>query len=353
MNSSPVDFAGFLNVSAYGMAQFIDLQSLRSNLTRLDGYQLLSLPTDLAAEALLVSSLHTPKPETQRDAFIFKNGVLVFWNMTEAEHRIFLSHAKPVARDVLPESLVEREVIRYRFTDGQTRMIGEDIYLQIHQLNTLTDPTSSEKPDESNAIRSSSGTAPELLIQSDAKNRGDLQWSQSGPIEDPLRMQQFAFSDALSLSVKLSLLENSFDSVAVQMEPWIERLKNGRWINLPQSAVLKKTGEIFTLRHLLNISTSMLDTPDLYWERPEAEVLYTQLKSALSVNPRIRVLNSRLDMCCELTEILSSRLQSRHASRLEWMIILLIFIEICFEAFYYYERRMNRIAVTGEEVNVH
>ncbi|CAH8477271.1 unnamed protein product [Dicrocoelium dendriticum] len=96
----------------------------------------------------------------------------------------------------------------------------------------------------------------------------------------------------------------------------------------------------------------MLDTPDLYWERPEAEVLYTQLRSALNVNPRIRILNSRLNMCCELTEILSSLLQSRHGARLEWMIILLICVEICFEAYYYYERRLDRLT-SAFEVNTH
>lgn len=61
-------------------------------------------------------------------------------------------------------------------------------------------------------------------------------------------------------------------------------------------------------------------------------------------------------MCCELTEILSNHLQFRHASRLEWMIILLILVEVgllfhrrlisvfqvAFEAFYLYERQQER-----------
>ncbi|KAF8567206.1 hypothetical protein P879_07427 [Paragonimus westermani] len=101
------------------------------------------------------------------------------------------------------------------------------------------------------------------------------------------------------------------------------------------------------IRHLLNISTSMIDTPDFYWDRPEVEALYNQLRSALSVSARTRVLNSKLNMCCELTEILSNHLQSRHSSRLEWMIIALILVEIAFEAFYYHERRLERRPSVG------
>ncbi|VDP80204.1 unnamed protein product [Echinostoma caproni] len=41
-----------------------------------------------------------------------------------------------------------------------------------------------------------------------------------------------------------------------------------------------------------------------------------------------QVLNSRLNMCCELTQILTNDLQSRHSSHLAWMIIILILIEL-------------------------
>ena len=35
----------------------------------------------------------------------------------------------------------------------------------------------------------------------------------------------------------------------------------------PNFKVLQKTGEILALRHLINLSSDLLDTPDFYWDR--------------------------------------------------------------------------------------
>ncbi|TGZ70056.1 hypothetical protein CRM22_003399 [Opisthorchis felineus] len=273
----------------------------------------------------------------------FRNGVIVFWNLPESEHKVFISRVRKYCREVISESRIEREDLRYCFSDEHTRLVGEDIYLQKHEGRIQnhdfhTDERIEQLGDSAATAKPSSKHRVDQTVVNQSPEKG----LRLVPVEDPIRLEQFAFSEALALSVKLALLENSFDSVAVQMEPWIERMKNGFGLNFPRSSVLKKTGELFTIRHLLNISTSMIETPDFYWDRPEVESLYTQLRTVLSVPIRTRVLNSRLNMCCELTEILSNHLQSRHACRLEWMIILLILVEVAFEAFYYYERRQEK-----------
>ncbi|TPP60594.1 Glutathione synthetase [Fasciola gigantica] len=108
-----------------------------------------------------------------------------------------------------------------------------------------------------------------------------------------------------------------------------------------QSDVVPRDAFIF--RHLLNVSTSMIETPDFYWDRPDIERLHDQLRSVLSISSRTRVLNSRLNMCCELTQILSNHLQSRHSAHLEWMIIILILVEVCFEASHYLHNRRREL----------
>ncbi|VDL99094.1 unnamed protein product, partial [Schistocephalus solidus] len=45
----------------------------------------------------------------------------------------------------------------------------------------------------------------------------------------------------------------------------------------------------FCSRHLLNVSTNITETPDFYWDRPEVEKLFQQLKSALSIQSRTKV----------------------------------------------------------------
>ncbi|KAF6768265.1 hypothetical protein AHF37_07566, partial [Paragonimus kellicotti] len=307
------------------------------------------------------------------------------------QHRLFITRIRPFCQELLTDSLIEREDLRYCFSDTRTQLIGEDLYLQTHESRTRTNQVRSNDTQTNDVQKLSESDFSSDFTARDRSDRGGSsgndnannsnattsRWPRLIPVDDPIRLEQFAFSDALSLSVKLSLLENRFDTVAVQMEPWIAKMKTGLGINFSQSSVLKKTGELFTLRHLLNISTSMIDTPDFYWDRPEVEALYSQLRSALSVclleldsvnrtytldssTPssfslsfitvalHTQVLNSKLNMCCELTEILSNHLQSRHSSRLEWMIIALILVEVAFEAFYYYERRFERHPSVGD-----
>lgn len=42
-------------------------------------------------------------------------------------------------------------------------------------------------------------------------------------------------------------------------------------------------------------------------------------------------MNEKLNHCCELVELLSRQLTDAHHTRLEWMIIALITVEVAFE----------------------
>jgi uncharacterized Rmd1/YagE family protein len=95
--------------------------------------------------------------------------------------------------------------------------------------------------------------------------------------------------------------------------------------------VLQMTGELFSLRHELNLNSDLLDTPDFYWERERLETLYRTTCNYLSIDRRTKVLNEKLAQCCEILELISTHLTDQHHTRLEWMIIALITIEVGFE----------------------
>ncbi|KAM7538352.1 hypothetical protein Aperf_G00000059803 [Anoplocephala perfoliata] len=289
----------FFRVSAYGIGQSINLAQLCLSMDYQDmGYRCLRLPSEVVGEILFFTTpFDAHDPSSHRDILVFKTGVVVFWNVSEAESEELIGKFRnECIRPISPE-LVEFEELIYSFTSGPTVLDVEDI-----RLHAVSPESSSEE----------SHAAYEEAVQT-------------------LVMEKIAFSDALAASVKLSLLETSFDAVAVQMQPWIDKMQTGLGMFFPMSAVFRKTGELFTLRHLLNISTAISETPDFYWDRPEIEKLFQNLKNALSVQSRTNILNSKLNTCCELTEILTNHLEARHSSRLEWMIILLILIEVIFE----------------------
>lgn len=51
-----------------------------------------------------------------------------------------------------------------------------------------------------------------------------------------------------------------------------------------------------------------------------------------------QVMNVKLSHCVELMELLKSHLNERHSSRLEWIIIILIMVEVGFELLHFLER---------------
>ncbi|KAK9534086.1 hypothetical protein VZT92_009158 [Zoarces viviparus] len=84
-------------------------------------------------------------------------------------------------------------------------------------------------------------------------------------------------------------------------------------------------------RHCINLRSDLLITPDFYWDRENLEKLYDKTCQFLSINRRVNVVNEKLEHCSQLTDLMRSHLSEKHSLRLEWMIIILIAIEVMFE----------------------
>lgn len=56
---------------------------------------------------------------------------------------------------------------------------------------------------------------------------------------------------------------------------------------------MKKTGELFGLRHKINLSSDLLDLPDFYWEREQLEAFYRSTCNYFSISTRLKVKSKR------------------------------------------------------------
>ncbi|XP_058692930.1 required for meiotic nuclear division protein 1 homolog isoform X3 [Poecile atricapillus] len=145
---------------------------------------------------------------------------------------------------------------------------------------------------------------------------------------DEVVLQKFAFSNALCLSVKLAIWESLLDNFVESIQSIPEILKSRRKIKLSHADVMQKIGELFALRHRINLSSDLLITPDFYWDREKLEELYDKTCQFLNINRRVKVMNEKLQHCMELTDLMRNHLNEKHALRLEWMIVILITIEV-------------------------
>ncbi|CAK7266282.1 hypothetical protein SEPCBS119000_001946 [Sporothrix epigloea] len=154
---------------------------------------------------------------------------------------------------------------------------------------------------------------------------------------------QIAFSSGLARSTKLAVLEQSFTEYFESTRRIPEILagrKSGGGIgwghsHISQKFVLQKTGELLSLRAQLNHYRELTDAlPDIFWDaRAELglEGYYEQVGRALDVGVRIKTLNQKMDYAQEIATVLREISSERHGTRLEWIIIVLITVEVVFE----------------------
>lgn len=141
-------------------------------------------------------------------------------------------------------------------------------------------------------------------------------------------LEKYAYSDAMSLSVKLGIWEKNLDEFSEHIGYLTDDLKSGKQLKITSGDVLKNLGELLTMRHVVNLDSHFLDSPDFYWDRETLEPLYSQLVAYLMIPKRTRLFNDKLNHCIDLMGILKQHLSDKHHVRLEWIIIWLIFVEV-------------------------
>jgi len=147
--------------------------------------------------------------------------------------------------------------------------------------------------------------------------------------------ERMAHSYALAQSVKLTVFETSVDGTILKSKSIPEEM--GRTGRLPRNmdtlTVSKLMGELFVQRCNVNLHTDILDTPEIFWEFDEYEEQYEKCRKYLDLSKRVQILNHRCDIVKDLYEMLQNEVQTEHGNYLEWIIIILIMLEVIVEVF--------------------
>lgn len=249
-----------------------------------NGFQEIDLPRD-ASNVLVISTDMASKPDDNALMFFFREGSVVFWNVEDKTLKKVLRILERHEIQPYEVALVhwENEEISYTLGEGNTKLERGNFIL-------------SDQIEQREAV-----------------------------------LEKFAFSNALCLSVKLAIWEVALDNFVESIQSIPETLKSGKRVKLSSAEVMRKIGELFTLRHCINLRSDLLITPDFYWDRENLEKLYDKTCQFLSINRRVNVVNEKLEHCTQLTDLMRSHLSEKHSLRLEWMIVILITIEVMFE----------------------
>ncbi|KAK9776020.1 hypothetical protein SCAR479_07240 [Seiridium cardinale] len=148
-----------------------------------------------------------------------------------------------------------------------------------------------------------------------------------------ITMAKIAFSMGLARSTKLAVLENKLNEFLETARPVARTLAGGSELSQDHKTVLKYLGEILGLRSQLNHYSELTDDlPDIFWDKEsKIENYYNSISRILDVNPRIRQLNVRIDYAYETVSVMREMSSEKRGHRLEWIIIVLISVEVLFE----------------------
>ncbi len=144
--------------------------------------------------------------------------------------------------------------------------------------------------------------------------------------DDPL--QRLAVSHAFAQSAKLSELEDEAQEVISQNRKLSAQLAATGRIGYNRRQLAKLRGTLFETRSDILLHFGLLDTPEFFWDHPELQNDYQQVARYLELTPRTELLNRKLEAIHELVEMLASEQNHKHSSFLEWIIIVLIAVEI-------------------------
>ncbi|KAI5202884.1 DUF155-domain-containing protein [Aureobasidium subglaciale] len=160
-------------------------------------------------------------------------------------------------------------------------------------------------------------------------------------------LAKIAFSSGLARSAKLAVLEDLLSSYFSSTRSIPTILSRGSPLRFSRSFILRKTGELLSIRAQLNLYSELTDSlPDIFWDSPSSlglSAYYDDVGRALDVDVRIKVLNEKMDYAGEIASVLRERLSEKHSTGLEWLIIFLISIEVGFELWRIWRERQERL----------
>lgn len=224
--------------------------------------------------------IHFVKQE--REAFFFSFGSVVFWGFSYDEITEILQKIEAVSVHLLSKELRTEDEFDYEY--------AENSRLKIHQDQIILD-----SKDE---------------------------------------LSQISLSYAIAQSVKLSVFENTVFDMITKTEDIPRTLAKTGSTQLSRSSIAKLRGELFLTQSSINLSFDLLDIPDFFWEYPDGEPIYQQMAQYLEISPRIEVMNKKLEVIHNLFTVLAEEQNHKHSSILEWIIIILIVIEVIITVFH-------------------
>lgn len=120
--------------------------------------------------------------------------------------------------------------------------------------------------------------------------------------KSPSHLLTLSLAHALAQSTLLALYEANAQTVLLSPQTLAipRQLATTGSLRLRRADALRLTGKLFKLRRDINLSSNVLDTPELFWSEASLKELYDACRDYFEVGSRVQVLNDRLSVASDL-----------------------------------------------------
>ncbi|KAJ2721473.1 sporulation protein rmd1 [Coemansia sp. Benny D115] len=211
------------------------------------------------------------------ELFIFDYGVVVIWGMDEVHEKEFLRELEPYEVEKVDESDIETEELEFYINSKAQSRIYNDVI----------------------SLRTTKG-----------------------------HMAKLAISHAIAQATKLSLYEGLVDETIEATRHIPQRMAESGTVEMTRKGLIKKIGQLFIMRVNVNLVSNILDTPEIFWSEPTLQPLYMAIREYLEIPQRVEIMNHRVSVISDLLDMLNGHLNGMHGEFLEWIVIILIVVDI-------------------------
>jgi uncharacterized Rmd1/YagE family protein len=148
-------------------------------------------------------------------------------------------------------------------------------------------------------------------------------------------------SDALAKSVVLARDEREVASVFDTIEPFARQLAEGGRTPGGRRAMLRHIGNALLVQHRVSGRVAVTEKPDVLWDHPDLERLYSRLEGEYELKERADALNRKLAVIAETAKALTDIIDTERSLRLELIIVALLLVDIVIAAYEILSRQIG------------
>jgi len=136
----------------------------------------------------------------------------------------------------------------------------------------------------------------------------------------------------ITLNLAQSVALDYYDAISLELlkstKTYIDELEKFGKVRISKKNLLKVIGKIKNIKNSILDNLYILDDPTIVWDNEDLEKVNRRLKDNFDIKPRFKDLDYRLKIVEDNLVLFTDIIQHRESARLEWIIIILILVEV-------------------------